>query len=118
LLERGDRVLARAPAPEVLATDQHVAGPHVFRETGPRIAERVGVELVLTDHERRVAAGDDLVRVEVVAEHPSSTQSSISAATPMRAAETMSSRERSPDRTEAAPRPARSDRRRDTSSSN
>src|SRR2546429_468950 len=58
-------------------------------------------------------------RAEVVAEQPgSSHQSSISAATPLRAAATMSSRERSPERTEAAPRPARSARRRATRSSN
>src|SRR6266852_5376077 len=87
-------------------------------EIWSRVTERVRVELVLADHERRVAARDDLVRVEVVAKHPGSTQSSISAATPLRAAESRSSRDRSPDRTEAAPRPARSERLRATRSSN
>src|SRR5437867_4203562 len=119
LCEGGDRVLARAAASEILAAHHDVAWPHLFGESGPRIAERVCVELVLADHERRVAARDDLVRVEVVAENPGPRhQSSISAATPTRAAATMSSRERSPDRTEAAPRRARSARRRATSSSN
>src|SRR5258705_12028467 len=40
--ERGDRVLARRPAAEVLATDQDVPGPDLLRESGTRIAEGVG----------------------------------------------------------------------------
>src|SRR5204862_497364 len=82
----GDRVLAGAPAPEILASDQNVPRSHLLGETRPRVAERVQVELVLPDHERRVAAGHDLVGVEVVAEDPCPTQSSISMATPLRAA--------------------------------
>src|SRR5439155_477891 len=64
------RVFARAPAPEVLAAHQNVAGLDLLGEAGPRVAERVQVELVLADHEGRVAARDDLVRVEVIAKDP------------------------------------------------
>src|SRR5256712_6393873 len=118
LRECRDGVFAGAPTTEILAPHEDVAWLHLLGKTRPRIAERVRVELVLADHERRVASRDDLISVEVVAKNPGSTQSSISAATPIRAAATMSSRERSPERTEAAPRPARSERRRATSSSN
>src|SRR5438445_3597963 len=83
LRESGDRILARAAAPEILSAHEDVALPHVARESRPGIAERVGVELVLADHERRVPAGDDLVRVEVVTEHPGSGhQSSLSISRP------------------------------------
>src|SRR6185503_9264768 len=119
LLQCRDRVLARRAAAEVLAADENVARPHLLREAGARVAERVGVELVLADHERRVAAGDHLVGIEVVAEDPGARhQSSISIAGPLRALAITSSRERSPERDDAAPRSGRSPRRRATSSSN
>src|SRR5438445_11846656 len=71
-----DRVLARAAASEILAAHEHVARPHRLGELRSRVTERVRVELVLADHERRVAAGHDLVRIEVVAEEPSSSHQS------------------------------------------
>jgi len=70
LLQRGHGVFARRAAAEVLAADEDVAGAHLLRESRSGVTERVHVELVLADHERRVASGDHLVGVEVIAEDP------------------------------------------------